>query len=71
MSGSYTTISNVFQSGKTEDILKTVGDVRDRIEIVHTRDFGNFLARLFPHFRDVLAKTPIQMKASVSLDLDR
>ena len=36
-------------------------DLRERIEIVHTAEYGNFLRHLFPAFRELLLnRLPIQ-----------
>ena len=40
-----------------------MADIRDRVEIVYTPDFGNFLQRLFPLFKSLLTATPMQSTA--------
>jgi transformation/transcription domain-associated protein len=36
------------------DITRLVGEIRDRIEIVHTAEYANFLENIFPPLRDLI-----------------
>ena len=45
------------------DVAKLIGEVRDRLEIVHTSEFANFMHHLFPILRDlVVVKTSPQLE---------
>lgn len=45
------------------DVAKIIAEVRERIDIVHTHEFANFLHHLFPILRDlVLVKTSPQLE---------
>lgn len=45
------------------DVSKLIGEVRDRLDIVHTTEFANFMHHLFPILRDlVIVKTSPQLE---------
>lgn len=45
------------------DVAKLIGEVRDRLDIVHTSEFANFMHHLFPILRDlVVIKTSPQLE---------
>jgi hypothetical protein len=56
----YSEIKNNLTQGSSEDTLKTLNDIRDRIEIVFTSDYEQFLKNLFHNLIDLLEKYPIQ-----------
>jgi hypothetical protein len=41
-------------------VHKLLTSVRDSIEVVHTAEFGNFLAAFFPTFAHIITKTEPQ-----------
>lgn len=41
-------------------VLKLLTTVRDSIEVVHTAEYGNFLAAFFPTFAHIITKTDPQ-----------
>jgi transformation/transcription domain-associated protein len=47
--------SALVSTSSVNEIAKIIGELRDRVEIVHSSEFSNFLHYLFPPLRDILS----------------
>ena len=52
----YTDLLQILTSGSIPDITKTVIDLRERIEVLHTSEYTDFLQRLYPALHSILSQ---------------
>jgi transformation/transcription domain-associated protein len=64
MLGFEETQKKLLESNATQR-LQLATDLRERIEIVHTSEFSNFLKHLFPAFSALLKRVPPQFTDTV------
>jgi len=50
--------------GAGADALQVLTDLRERIEIVHTQEYPNFLAIIFPVFKVLMLALQYQVKTT-------
>ena len=52
----YPELVQILTHGSTHDITKTVIDLRERIEVLHTSEYNEFLQRLYPVLHSIITQ---------------
>jgi transformation/transcription domain-associated protein len=52
----YPELAQILNSSSTQEITRTVIDLRERIEVLHTSEYSEFLQRLYPILHSIITQ---------------